>query len=134
MTPEELAQRLEKAAARVPVVLNATVRHEGQMLLALILANASGAPGPNVITGDYISYGGPGASWQIEAKSVAGGTRVTVGTVRPQGMRLEFGFVGTDSLGRTYDQAPRPHVGPAVQQFQMRFGENVKRAVGEAIG
>jgi hypothetical protein len=34
----------------------------------------------------------------------------TTGTNQKQGKRLEFGFVGTDSLGRRYNQAPRPHM------------------------
>lgn len=133
MTPEELAKRLDRAADRVPAALKATMRHEAQMLVALILANASGPPGPNVITGDYISYGGPSDSWQVEAWRIAGGAGVTVGTVRPQGRRLEFGFMGTDSLGRTYNQRPRPHMGPAVHDFSKRFPYKIMRAVGEAM-
>ncbi|WP_329131544.1 HK97 gp10 family phage protein [Streptomyces sp. NBC_01476] len=123
MTPDEFASRLEKAAARVPKAMKSTTKHEGQLLRALIQANASGAPGPNVVTGAYL------ASWQV----VSTGDVTTVGTEAPQGRRLEFGFVGTDSLGRTYDQHPRPHVGLAVGDFQKRFGFNIKRAVGEAM-
>lgn len=41
----------------------------------------------------------------------------TVGTNRPQGRRLEFGFVGEDALGRYYNQAPRPHWEPVRQQM-----------------
>lgn len=35
-----------------------------------------------------------------------------VGTDVPYGRRLEFGFMGTDSLGREYHQLPRPHWRP----------------------
>lgn len=35
-----------------------------------------------------------------------------VGTDVPYGRRLEFGFMGTDSLGRQYHQPPRPHWRP----------------------
>jgi hypothetical protein len=31
----------------------------------------------------------------------------------PYSRRLEFGFVGMDSMGRFYNQAPRPYVRPA---------------------
>lgn len=34
----------------------------------------------------------------------------TTGTNQKQGKRLEFGFVGVDSKGRRYNQAPRPHM------------------------
>jgi hypothetical protein len=36
-----------------------------------------------------------------------------IGTDVPYGRRLEFGFYGTDSLGRKYQQYPRPHWRPA---------------------
>jgi hypothetical protein len=134
VTPEELATRLERAADRLPAAIEATMRHEAILLVMKIRANASGPPGPNRVTGDYTSYGGPGDSWQIEAKSVPGGTRITVGTVRPQGLRLEFGFVGTDSLGRTYNQAPRPHMGPAVEETVQDLPEAIKRTIMEVIG
>lgn len=46
---------------------------------------------------------------------------VRLGTKMPQACRLEYGFADTDSLGRTYNQAPRPHWRPA-------FDNNRKRA------
>ena len=38
-----------------------------------------------------------------------------VGTNLEYARRLELGFVGTDSLGRTYAQAPRPYLRPALE-------------------
>ena len=35
-----------------------------------------------------------------------------VGSPMPQTRRLEFGFVGQDSLGRRYNQPPKPHWRP----------------------
>lgn len=35
-----------------------------------------------------------------------------IGSPMPQTRRLEYGFVGEDSLGRVYNQAPRPHWRP----------------------
>lgn len=43
-----------------------------------------------------------------------GNARGEVGTNHPAARRLEFGFVGTDSRGRRYQQRPQPHFGPAV--------------------
>ena len=37
-----------------------------------------------------------------------------VGTNLEYARRLELGFVGQDSLGRTYNQAPRPYLRPAL--------------------
>jgi len=42
--------------------------------------------------------------------------------------RLEYGFVGTDSLGRTYNQRPRLFMKLAAQNWE----KNVEKAVAEA--
>ena len=39
-----------------------------------------------------------------------------VGTNLEYARRLELGFVGVDSLGRKYDQAPRPYLRPALEK------------------
>lgn len=43
----------------------------------------------------------------------------------PYALRMEFGFYGTDSMGRTYNQAPRPFLRKTVDQERM----NIKRIV-----
>lgn len=47
----------------------------------------------------------------------AGVAESLIGTTAPQGRRLEFGFTGTDRLGRHYNQPPYPHVAPALDAF-----------------
>lgn len=37
--------------------------------------------------------------------------------------RIEFGFVGADSLGRVYNQAPQPYMTPAVEAARPGFIE-----------
>lgn len=91
------------------------VEFHGQMLLARIQARASGRPGPRVQTGNYRR------SWRATPLPQAVGAGVEVGTNAPQANRLEHGFVGTDSLGRHYNQPPFPHVGPAVQEVEPTF-------------
>lgn len=61
-----------------------------------------------VRTGDYRR------SWNTQVN----GMTAVVGTNKPQARRLEYGFVGADSLGRHYNQAPRPHVRPAVDEVR----------------
>jgi hypothetical protein len=64
-------------------------------------------------------------SWGIaEALGPADAT-VIVGTDAPQAARLEWGFHGTDSLGRHVDQAPRPHVGPACDDIEAVLAEDL---------
>lgn len=39
--------------------------------------------------------------------------------------RLEFGFVGTDSLGRNYNQAPRPHLRAVMAEHDVKVGKMI---------
>lgn len=52
-----------------------------------------------------------------------------VGSSEPYARRMELGFVGTDSLGRRYNQAPRPYLRPALDMNK----DNIVREVGQAI-
>lgn len=129
MDLEELAARLEQSADRVGPELNRTVQQQGRLLRALIMENASGRPGPNVISGDYRG------SWKPEPFGVPDGGGVEVGTREPQGRRLEYGFMNMyDSLGRYYRQPPFPHVEPAVNElspeYQRAFGDALDRIFG----
>jgi len=92
-----------RAVALQPIV-NKNVVHWAQILETRIKASASGRPGPNAPTGDYRR------SWNTRLTMKGDAVQADVGTNKPQGRRLEFGFVGTDSLGRFYNQPPFPHV------------------------
>lgn len=80
-------------------------------------------PEPRLQTGDY--------NRSINRRAFTEGTSfgVSVGTNRPQARRLELGFVGADSLGRVYDDPPRPHFGPALDEEGPRFLAAVEKAV-----
>lgn len=93
----------------------------GQLLNTRIKANASGRPGPNAPTGDYRR------SWVHTVSNDGLTTTSTNGTNLPQGRRLEFGFVGTDSLGRVYDQQPYPHAGPAFDEIAPQFLKAIEK-------
>lgn len=49
----------------------------------------------------------------------------TVFSDHPAARRLEFGFIGVDSLGRHYAQMPRPHWTPVQEQVSVEFSEEV---------
>lgn len=128
MTPEELADRLERAADRIGPAIARGIDHTGVLGVARIKGYASGRPGPNVITGDYRGSWHPGPTRRLPY-----GAQCTIGTDRPQGRRLEFGFVGTDSLGRTYNQPPFPHVQPALPYIQDTLMASMRLAVAEVL-
>ncbi|MEU1327251.1 HK97 gp10 family phage protein [Streptomyces microflavus] len=128
MTPDELADRLDRAATRVGPAIQRAVRHTGELGRARIRGNASGRPGPNVITGAYRN------SWETHNRRLPYGAMCTIGTNAPQGRRLEFGFMGmTDSLGRTYHQPPFPHVGPAIDFIGATLMMEMRFAVAEVL-
>lgn len=89
------------------------------MLVQLVKQNASGRPGPNIITGEYRS------SIRVVER---GRYTVAAGTNAPQAMRLEYGFVGVDSLGRSYDQPAFPHWAPAKAQLAPQYTAAMRAA------
>jgi hypothetical protein len=118
-----LAGVLSTAAAKVPVKAQKAALRAALLLETRIKANASGRPGPRAITGDYRR------SWRVTNPRFVGGVlSVQVGTNKPQARRLEYGFVGTDSIGRVYNQPPFPHVAPAVAATQVEFRAAVRAA------
>lgn len=129
MTPDELADRLEAAADNLGPAITRRVQHTAELGRGMIRANATGRPGPNVITGKYRS------SWETVTRRIAVGAQVTIGTNAPQGRRLEFGFWDmTDSIGRHFFQPPYPHVGPAVPRMETMLQEQMRAAVEEVLG
>lgn len=68
------------------------------------------------------------ASFRTVVDNYGISTVAEVGTDLVYGWRLEAGFVGADSLGRHYNQAPRPHWGPAADEVAPWF----EHAIAEA--
>jgi hypothetical protein len=51
----------------------------------------------------------------------------------PYARRIEKGFVGTDSLGRHYHQAPQPYMAPAYENKLSEASDAITGAVAAAI-
>jgi hypothetical protein len=129
MDLENLAARLDDAADRVGPEIKRTVRSQADRLRDAIRQNASGRPGPNVITGAYR------ASWRVEDFAVADGGGAEIGTDKPQGRRLEFGFYDmTDSLGRHFFQPPYAHVEPAVNALSPQIEAAFRATLDDIFG
>ncbi|MEU5683592.1 hypothetical protein DEJ48_36660 [Streptomyces venezuelae] len=121
--PSDLAAALSRNGRAVVNAAETAMRYSAKALVVQVQHNASGRPGPRVITGQYR------ASWQSDVHRAGPVIVAEVGTNAPQGRRLEFGFVGADSLGRHYNQRPFPHLGPAVATF----GPLLVHALGQAV-
>lgn len=111
----QIAAELNAVGVRAAFKTLGLTRHYAMLLETKIKANVSGRPGPRVKSGDYRR------SWNTTISAEKGSTIATVGTNKPQGRRLEFGFVGADRTGRVFNQPPFPHVGPAVDAIKPMF-------------
>ena len=124
-----MADRLDRAADQLQGLIADGVAHTAMVGIGHIRANASGRPGPNVITSRYRS------SWKPDGgRYIPYGAECTIGTTKPQGRRLEFGFYGYDSIGRFYQQPPFAHVGPAIPVMEDVLKERMRHVVEEALG
>jgi Bacteriophage HK97-gp10, putative tail-component len=112
----EFVAALEAMDARVDAACGATVRDAARVIQRQARTNATGRPGPKVRTGTlrrsitirYPKRGGGGV-WEAQ-----------IGPTAVYSRRVELGFDGTDSIGRTYHQPPYPYFAPA-----WRFGTTV---------
>jgi len=123
----DLSRDLGRAGLKAGARAYKIVAHHGLKLQARVKANAAGRPGPRMVTGDY------NRSIMLEVGMDAGGPTARVGTNRPQGRRLELGFSGTDSLGRTYRQPPFPHFGPAIDEIGPGFEMDVQEEMAKVL-
>ena len=121
----EVAALGPKTTARVAQV---TAR-DGVVLEQLVRSFASGAPGPQVLTGAYEE------SIQYQGTQIIGGLVVEchVSSDEPFAHRLEYGFMGVDALGRTVQESPRPHFAPAMARLAVVYPRDVAIAVAEAL-
>jgi Bacteriophage HK97-gp10, putative tail-component len=108
-----VAAMLLRAATTVDAQVARKVTYWAHMLETGIKSRAP------VRTGDYRR------SWSTQVN----GMTARVGTNKPQARRLEYGFVGADSLGRHYNQAPRPHVRPAFDAVRGPFLKDIATVV-----
>jgi hypothetical protein len=122
-----LAIELENTGSKIAAVGRIATQTYGRSLRDAVRAHASGRPGPNIITGKYWE------SIKYRTKTTPVGFVAEVYSNAPQAYRLEYGFVGTDSLGRHYNQPPFPHFRPALQEISGQFHIGMTVAVGKAL-
>lgn len=90
---------------------------------ATVIRKASGRPGPNIVTGDYVSR------FRIVESREGGEYTASVVNDHPAGPRLELGYVGRDSLGRNYSQPPYPHWRPAAEEVGPQFSRRGRDSI-----
>lgn len=105
----ELTSALAEIEAAVQRQTSLAVAEAAHVVEALAKAHASGRPGPNVRTGNLrrsITVVGPN-------QLLAGMWVAFIGPTAAYGRRVELGFNGSDSLGRSYNQPGFPFLEPA---------------------
>lgn len=132
----ELAAGMKAASVAIPARIAGVVAHHGLLLQANVKRRAAepryaerpkpegSDEGPRIITGDY--------NRSIYLRITP--TSAEVGTNKPQGRRLEFGFSGTDSLGRTYDQPPYAHFGPGFDDTVPGYMAALSAVISDTFG
>lgn len=127
-TFEDLARGMNRTATALPQQVTAAVRNLTRDGLAKVRANASGRPGPERVTGEYVGK----MTTRVSARG--GEIEGEVFVIDPRAKRLEFGFVGTDSLGRSVNSPPYPHWQPTRDWLEERVPDELGDAVRTAVG
>ena len=107
--------KLQNFTAQIGPALDRNKEQFTIRLLEQTRQNASGRPGPNMVTGHFYN-----AFMIVDGKVV---------NPSPQTRRLEYGFVGTDSLGRQYHQPAFPHFRPALATVSQEFRGSLGRII-----
>jgi len=107
----EFVAKLSEFTTAAAAGSRAAVAEAASTLETKAKQNATGRPGPNVVTGTLrrsITHD------PITAFGL-GGAQTNVGPTVIYGRRIELGFTGADSRGRHYNQPPYPYFVPAFE-------------------
>ena len=111
--PEAMAA-IDAMVAAVLAANKVAVKKGSALIEARAIKNSKGRPGPNVKSGTHwrsIHVEGP-------VTTGAGVVSAQIGPSEIYSRRLELGYTGTDSLGRSYHQPAFPYLRPAVDKSQ----------------
>jgi hypothetical protein len=120
VSANQVRRRLQVGSVRAKTIAEDVTREYGQRLYVETLYRASHAPGPNVITGRYLS------SIKLRFTKYRNSMMAEVYSDEPYSQRLEEGFSGVDSAGRYSFSEPHPHFRPALEkiapEYEAAFG------------
>lgn len=110
----EFEGSVDALIVRMMVATNTGLTEAGHVVEARTKMNASGRPGPNVVSGTLRR------SIHVEGPSNYGtdGRKVEIGPSVIYGRRVELGFTGADSLGRNYATPGFPYLAPALETLR----------------
>ena len=126
---DEFVAALDRVATRTSAELRAAAGEMAGELEKQAKLNASGRPGPEVVTGTLRR----GITHDPVTPYGVAGWQTKVGPTVIYSRRIELGFHGADSLGRVYNQPGYPYFLPAVKDSQPRLAAIFARHVAAAL-
>lgn len=117
-----VAQAIAVTAQATRQKMESDLRDSTKYMERRVKFHAPRRKGPTRKRGGVVRRRGTYAT-SIDSKMYRDGNWYTgeAGTDEPYGWRLERGFVGEDSRGRYYNQAPQPHFRPGFQEAQAKL-------------
>lgn len=119
---EAATDRVHKAVVAAGALLQTNIKRRANEPRTAPRPSTS-PEGPRLLTGNY------SRSINRQTTRTATASRTQTGTNAVQAMRLEVGFVGVDSLGRTINQRAYPHFSPGFDETAPVFEEQVTEAI-----
>lgn len=120
---EELTEELKgKAKAALPIIGN-NVQAQAAANTPVITGNLKGSicwATKDETGGDSEAIDKPDDDYTVR-----------IGSVVEYAARVELGFVGTDSLGRSYSQAPKPYLQPALESNKEQIIQIIQDAINK---
>ena len=139
-----LGEALERAESRSRSGMAQAVYAAGAHVQRLVRANASQPPRPDAATRRMYYMPGDGRGPSAPTGNYRNSIQLTptregenpvayIHTNSAQARRLEYGFRGTDSLGRRYNQPAYPHFQPAADKAEGILAAQIQRVLDKMI-
>lgn len=118
-------RRMRRVIVGAPASVRKVNRRFQSILLMEARASASGRPGPQIDTGQFVN--------NMQTEVVDRGNAVSLYNNSPQAARLEYGFVGIDASGRHYRQSPYPWLRRTFDRVAPRYAEEMNVEVEDLV-
>lgn len=132
----EFRAALQATIVRVGRATELTTKEAGEKIVELIRGHMEGRPGPNRISSKLFDSIRADSGRVSGVPGNIGGWSSTISANTDYAKRIEFGFHGSDSRGRVYNQQPYPYFEPGMQDAVERgiLKDDFEAAWAAALG
>ncbi|MDG6245080.1 MAG: HK97 gp10 family phage protein [Methanolobus sp.] len=129
---DELQKKLDSLGKDISDVLEESTVAGSMVVVRAAQDNSrKGGEFPHRVTGNL--FRNIAAVSPVRVHRSSNKVEVAVGSTMEYARRLEYGFVGTDKLGRHYNQQPRPFLRPALDDNTDQVEEAMQKKLQEII-